>query len=227
MDIRSQLAKADYAVTVCSIAPFQLRERKPGLYPGEFYIPACKDMYKDVEYLVIDESRFYVYLDLERGSFPVRASAEQIGVSIINDYVNAQLAVADDCYPGLFLVPHRINNKKEALESELIPTARAVQLRWFEALVKMADDDWEKYRQHRAISHIQREAARAMNLERDWLIATPPDKLGQMICLVCRTPLQPETIMCPNCGFVVNPEEFAKISDRFVKPVQQVNTKVQ
>ena len=232
MDIKSQLAKVDYVVTVCSIAPFQLREKKPGLYPGEFTIPACKDMFNDVEVLTIEECRFYVYLDLERGSFPVRASAEQVAVSIINDYINAQIAVDDGCYPGLFLVPGRAS-KRDVLGGDLIEIARDVQLRWYEALVKLADDDWSRYHQHRVITDIERHAAKAMNLEREWLISAPDIQrtADQVICLVCRSKLEPETILCPQCNFIINPDAFEKIKDRFMgKPgvgvaVQQVNTK--
>jgi hypothetical protein len=185
-------------------------------------------MYADVEYTIIDECRFYVYLDLERGSFPVRASAEQVGISVINDYVNAQLAVGEDCYPGLFLMPGR-HDKQSIMDSPLIHTARAYQLNWYEALVKLADDDWEQYHQHRVISHVQRVAARVMGLERDWLFSPPTErKADSVICLVCRSQLEPETILCPQCNFIVDPERFEQIKDRFLgKPgvgVHQMNS---
>lgn len=231
MDIKSQLARVEYVVTVCSIAPFPLSEKKPGLYPGEFIIPACKDMFEDVEVLTIEECRFYVYLDLERGSFPVRASAEQVAVSIINDYINAQIAVSDGCYPGLFLVPGRAT-KKQVLDGNLIQEARNVQMRWYESLVKLADDDWSRYHQHRVITDIERHAAKAMNLEREWIISIPEHirNADQVVCLVCRSQLEPETILCPQCNFIINPEAFEKIKHRFMgKPgvglgVQEMNT---
>lgn len=232
MEIKSPLAKVDYAVTVCSIAPFPIVERKPGLYPGEFSLAACKDMWEDIEVLHVDECRFYVYLDLDRGSFPVRASSEQVATSIINDYINAQIAVSDDCYPGLFLIPGKVS-KQMALKSDLLPQARDVQIRWYHALVKMADDDWSRYHQHRVITDIERQAAKALQLEREWLIVTPDrvNRADQVVCLVCRSQLQPETILCPQCNFIVNPEAYDKIKDRFMgKPgvgpaVQLVNTK--
>lgn len=233
MDIKSQLAKVDYAVTLCSIAPFPLREKKPGLYPGEFTIPACKDMMNDVEIITIDECRFYVYLDLERGSFPVRASAEQVAVSIINDYINAQIAVSDGCYPGLFLVPGRAT-KAEVLGSPLLTLAREIQLRWYESLVRLADDDWSRYHQHRVITDIERHAAKALKLEREWIIKTPDtmSSADNVVCLVCRTRLEPETILCPQCSFIINPEAFEKIKHRFINQpglplgVQPLNAKV-
>jgi hypothetical protein len=194
-----------YKATVVSLLPLEIREEKSGLYPGRFTIPASKDGKPSV--LVIDESRHYVYLDGERGQMPVRNPAILVAEAIVNDFVNACLGVEPGIGPGLFCVPGRHSPEEIELNfSEELNKARDSQLNWYKKLVMIADDDWEKYHRHTAISHIQRIAAKALGLDRPWIEvieSTPP-----ITCPLCQSQIPGNAIVCPNCKCVLDRAKY-------------------
>lgn len=196
--------------TVVSIVPFKLDEFKPGIYPGQFVIPGAKDGVPEI--LEVGESIYFVEIDEDR-TITVRCPADDVAKAIVNDYVISSLAYSTDkdAAPGIFWVPGRydltgiLTNFSHELEA-----AKGRQDRWFRELVQMADDDWEKSRQHKFISDIQRFAAKSLKLERPWII-NPKIEVNVDRCFACFSVIQPEAVICPFCKAVLNMEKYKTI----------------
>ena len=190
--------------TIISMIPFDIHEQKP-LYPGDFFIPAAKD--NDIEVLVVGDSVSFSYIDEHRGTIKVPVSSEEIAKSVVNDYENSQLARTAENGPGVFWVSGEHTKQEIKLKfRDEVKLHRDRQIRWFTSLVKAADDTWEKTRQHKTISDIERYAARFLNLDRSWLIAPQMTK-----CIACKTTVEEDAIICPNCRAVLNKESYEKL----------------
>jgi len=73
--------------------------------------------------------------------------------------------------------------------------------------VKLADDDWNKYRQHKTISDIQRYACSFLKLERPWLLdAEITAALSE--CPSCFEKVNPRAIVCSHCRFVLDEARY-------------------
>lgn len=177
------------------------------MYPSEFLIPMAPP--GGVNTLVIDSaSTAYITLDSDRDPFPVEQSPAIIAQSIVEDYIKSNLGVTEEAFPGLFweygaFTPDRA--EKEL--GKQIEQARKHQDNWFNRLVAMADDDWNRNHQRKTIADIQRFAAKALNLTRDWNL----DVSTENQCPFCRSNISPLAAVCPICTNVVNPELFEKI----------------
>jgi hypothetical protein len=207
--------------TIVSLLPYQLHESKPTLYPSEYVIPAV-GLGEEIQTLVIDDADSLVYLDSERGSLRVKTSSEEIAQSIIQDYTRSVLAYGDNCRPGLFYLSGDWNSTEilKAQPEELIK-AKEFQHNWLVALVRIADDDWSKFHQHKMISDIQRLAAKTLNLNRDWITVVPDEA---QLCPMCRTRVDPLAVLCMNCKFVLNEEKYAQYRKRFAGELANVST---
>lgn len=194
--------------TLISIVPFPIAEFKPGIYPGFFEISASRDEVPEV--LVIGESVYHVELDESR-TITVKCLADDIAKSIVDDYVVSNLAYSeeDDAAPGIMWVSGKLS-RGEILSrfSEAIDNLKGRQRRWFMKLVQMADDDWEKTRQHKAISDMQRYAAKSLRLERPWIIAPSKDNEGMIKCPACQSFISSLAIVCAQCRCVINMEKW-------------------
>jgi hypothetical protein len=88
-----------------------------------------------------------------------------------------------------------------------LATARELQIEWFKRLIADADDYWNRYRARRAISDLQRIAARLLNLDREWnLDMEVSDALSR--CKFCREQVHPEAIICGHCQGILNMEKY-------------------
>lgn len=202
--------------TLVSMVPFPIREEKPGLVPSVVHIPAAE---KDNFVVVHVKPCFYpMYIDEARGSFNVPVPPDQLAKSIIDDFVNAQLGVdrhpEHPASPGMFFVVGKLT--KEQIKKEYpdaVQEALNTQKEWFRRLVQSADDDWQRYRQHKTISDLQRHAAKSLGLERDWLVVTKdapmtPISAGKT-CPACFSTVHPQAIICPQCRCVMDAKAYA------------------
>lgn len=203
--------------TVISIAPFEIRAYKPGIYPGNFYIPQSENNVPSC--LIVGESIYYLYVGDSHGdtgthreNIRMRQKSDEIAKSIVDDELSAQL-LKDRGSPGLFWVYGEYNTAKA--QKELITEitqAKVSQLRWFKELVTLADDDYIKSgKMSRSVSDIQRIAARTLGLEREWIMeisSLPPVKTSK--CPICRKLIESDAIMCGYCKLVLKPEEYKK-----------------
>src|SRR5437762_9776268 len=162
--------------TLISIVPFAISEFKPGIYPGTFDIPASKNEIPEV--LVIGDSVYHVEID-ENRTITVKCQAADVAKAICEDYIVSNLAYSEEANaaPGLFWASGIYDTAK--IYSELknhLEEAKERQKQWFIRLVRLADDDWEKTRQHKLISDMQRFAAKSLQLERPWIINPKEDR---------------------------------------------------
>lgn len=205
--------------TLVSLVPFSISEFKPGLIPGQFDIPASVN--GEPQCLVIGESIYYVWIDPERGNLRITDPSYKVAKSICDDYNSAQIEASLEAYPALFWVlgVYTAEEIKKKFP-EKIEEARAKQWNWFVQLVKLADDDWEKTRQHYSISDMQRYAAKAIDpsnsRQRPWLLVNPNDipgaeKIPTTLCPACASDIATTAIICRYCQFVLDEEKYSKM----------------
>jgi len=197
----------EYQCTIVSIVPFPIIEEKPGLFPGRFSIPAS--IKNNPEILHVGKSVHYVYLDQDRESMQIRTSPEEVAASIVNDFVSSQLGIDEKSKPGIFFIPVKktITEVKEECRVELAQ-AETSQNRWFLNCCKIADDDWNRYHQHRVISDTQRKMAELIGWTQDkheWLSAVVNSQDSK--CPACGTPIMFGIVICPNCKVILDKEK--------------------
>lgn len=195
--------------TVVSLFPIEINEHKPGVYPGHFKILAAKD--NDFEILHVGNSIYWVNFHDGRPPLKVEETADKVGASVVNDFIrNIFGASMDlDAYPGLFWVEGHLK-KEEILKnhSDKIANAKASQFRWYNNLVKLADDAWTaSNKQHRVISSIQRLGCAALGLERDWMLERV-SSTGPKYCSACKTRVHDEAVVCSNCRFILDEARY-------------------
>lgn len=203
--------------TIISIVPFQINEFKPGLIPGQFDLEACLDSAKPVV-KTIAESIYYVWIDPERGNLRVTSPSYQIAKSVCDDYNSAQIAATIACHPGLFWLLGRWTSEQIVQQHpDLLAMMTAVQMRWFMELCRLADDDWEKTRQHFCISDTQRYAAKAIDptnsRQRPWVMVNPLDNKVEsqpiQTCGACGSDVPVSAVICRYCSCVLDAEKYA------------------
>jgi hypothetical protein len=197
--------------TLISMMPCPLVEKKPGLVPDTFFIPAAE---KDgFQIILVHDSRFPVYIDHDRGTIWIPAPGETIAESIVRDYNSAQLNITESSRPGIFWLPGEFSSEQiRERFADRLKKERDTQIRWFKSLVQLADDDWNRFRQHRMISDIQRYAAEYLGSEREWLsIDLKAAELQR--CPACAVILQnPAAAICMNCRCVLNRAKYEALT---------------
>lgn len=200
------------SATLVSVCPFALRESKPTLTPFVFELEAAQP--GDISILVIDKVWADRYIQAPSGEGVNERFLEDsmsVAQAIIRDFAQAQLVGIhnSDCQPGLFAVEGAQTKDKIKNEFKVeLRKAHAQHKKFCLELVKLADDDWQKYRQHRMITDRQREAAKYLNLQRDWLL--DPDDVNNIKCPFCRSFIPAESLVCNNCSQVVDQVGFDK-----------------
>jgi hypothetical protein len=210
--MREIATASQFKCTIVSFLPFDVREPKPGLNPGEFFIPASDGKVPSV--LVVSEGTYGIYLDGDRGTLRARTPSTEVARSVFQDYISAQLATADDAQPALFALPGALTSEDVLKEfPEDVKEALARQDNWFSRLVKMADDSWNRYHQHGAITDLMRFAARSLELEKEWLNFTKQEVPQELKCPACFVTLNDaKQAICQSCGCVTNEEAYSKLN---------------
>lgn len=194
--------------TVVSILPYPIKESKPSIIPGYFQIPRCKDPGKP-SVLPVGESIHWVESPFKGNVPPMKLthSPKEVARSIVNDLIEGQLGLDSDAMPGLFWVEGHWSSEEIVFKHyNKLEEADNRQTKWFSVLVRIADDDWSKYKQHKFVSDLQRYAARAMGLQREWLTAVIDEINIQ--CPLCKGFVRPDAIVHSECGFVMKPIEY-------------------
>lgn len=192
--------------TVISIFPFELKELKPGLNPGFFQVPACESYDRPVIFTV-GSSSYNVYLG-EKRNFPVIVESIRIAEAIVNDVINSHIeSNSDEAHAGLMAIEGEITAQllKVKYEEEM-QELKDCQTRWFQKLVTLADNDWEKYHTHVSISDLQRKAVSMLNLSRPYMDVIKSDI--PKLCPVCQDLIPVDAIVCKTCKAVLNAEKY-------------------
>jgi hypothetical protein len=195
--------------TVVSLLPVKIMERKPGLIPGFFALPAVADPRTDIEVLLVQRAFFPVYIDENRPSLIVPEPSDRVCAAIVRDYkVGLTCYDPDVAEPGLFWSPGKFTKAQALTElGPAIDQARDLQDMWFQRLVEQADDYWQKYHARRMVSSLQRRACAYLGLQRDWNIV---DELAAQIdvdlgpCKFCRSMIHREAFVCPMCSGILD-----------------------
>jgi len=195
------------SATLVSIAPCIIRETKP-ILPSEFFLE--KASYENPSTLLVTKGINDIYVGEERGQagqnrsiIRVPVEADVIAAAIVVDWQDAQYGTRPpDAIPGFFWVPGHV---KVATLAKELDEANDRQIRWFKNLVKLADDDWNKYRQHKTISDIQRYACNALKLERPWLLDNEI-VMALSECPSCFEKVNPKAIVCSHCSYILDEE---------------------
>lgn len=197
------------SASLISIVPCTIREQKP-ILPSEFFLdkgsiekPYILLIGKGINDIYVGEGRGQAGPD--RSVVRVPVEADVIAAAVVTDWTEVQYGVLlPDAIPGFFWMPGHV--MAEQIEAEL-DAANKRQMLWFRNLVALADDDWQKYHQHKTISDIQRYACGALKLERPWML----DKeivTALSECPSCFEKVNPRAIVCSHCRFVLDQERF-------------------
>ena len=199
-----------YKTTIVSIFPQEINEVKPGLFPGRYKLLASKDGKPTCT--IISEATHYVYLDVDRGHMPVRNPSIQVAESIVHDFINSCMEISEDAYPGLFCVPgvHTPESVEKEFTTEL-KMATTAQTNWYKNLVALANKDWSEFHKYNVVSGIQKLAAKALGIKKDWTEIS--EARLQIACKFCLATIDTECVVCPNCHEVVNAERFEAIKN--------------
>lgn len=198
--------------TIVSLFPMPINEHKPGITPGHFHIEPAKD--GDFEILVVGSSFYWVsFVEDERRPLKVDIPALEVATAIVNDFCDniPNANRANGISPGLGLLPGRLTKLEiQANHTAFLAKLREQQMYWYHALVIEADDVWNRSRQHRLITSLQRLACKGLGQEREWIIDMDSVK-GPAYCPACRSRVHPEAVLCPNCKFILNEDRFKKL----------------
>lgn len=195
-------------VTVVSLLPWSLNELKPGLIPDTYYIPPSIDGKPSV--VVIKDAKSNLYVR-DGKTYPITHPAEEVADAIVNDYCKSMLEFADDSKPAIFWLHgrHTADEVIVKFKAEL-SVARTKQNHWFAKLVRLADDDWAKFGQHRMITDLQRHAAKSLGLlNKPWMQGIEP--LEFVKCPACSTLVDVTAALCQNCGFITNKDKAKEL----------------
>lgn len=214
--------------TIVSTLPFTLVEPKPGLIPSIYEIRGARkpDIIGTTQ--VDDGYHLFVVPLSAENSPPMRVTdtSEKIAKSIIDDIINSMLSVSyeqierdNETYqalPGLFWIPG-VSSIADVMKTHKSRVNQALgnTILWFENLVKLADDDWNKNHQFKTISDLQRKACGFLNLSRDWNFDAVQAMNNR--CWACQQSFNPGAILCGNCKAILDKEAFEKRKSEFAQ----------
>lgn len=207
------------SVTIVSYLPYPVCEKKPSVIPEEYRI-APSDT-KTPTVLVVEVAKSILYRGFDQPNFPITIPAEELAEDIIKSFSISVLGYSENAKPGLFWVPGNVSAKDvERLFPKEVAEAKRLQNRWFLALVKMADDEWSRNKQHKMITDIQRIAAKSLGLSnKEWLVM--PDPVQMVKCPACFSFIEEGTVKCKYCGAILDmkkAQELGLISNVPVSP---------
>lgn len=197
--------------TVFSLFPYPIEEEKPGLIPSRYLIKASDTKRPEVYH--VTRAMHYVYLDESRGSLQVRDAADEVASSLVNDFINAQLAVAEDAAPAIaWMAGHWTPEALIKDHPVLLEQLRRRQVKWGELLCRMADSDWNRYHRHNVVSDLQRRFAEILNYkpeDHEWMSSRTIETSNQ--CPSCTQLVAKSTVVCPNCRCILDQEAYSKL----------------
>jgi hypothetical protein len=202
-----------YACTVVSLMPIPITEDKPHMIPANFRIDAAED--GDFSILHVEEGIHYIPNPIiEEGkpgsSFKQTTNPAEMARSICDDFNTAQIGLGEDAGPGLFWLEGRLSKTVILVDNaDAIAYYRARQNNWFRSLVTLADNDWEKNKSRIAVSDLQRAAAKALGIRKDWVDLSTQETVN---CPMCKSFINPTAVICGFCKYIVKPDLYNKES---------------
>jgi hypothetical protein len=190
-------------------------EFRPSIFPNSYKIEASDGKVPKTK--VIDDA-FYLMEGQIGVSEPFRVPipSNELAYSLIQDFKNASMFVDSNKFPAVFYIEgivqpeNIIKNHREIVKVHL-----DAQLRWFQQLIYIADDAWQRFRQHKIINDLHRLAANQLGLDREWLII--PTEVTR--CPGCNEIVNPMQAVCGSCRCIINHDVYKtlKFADQMVK----------
>jgi predicted nucleic acid-binding Zn ribbon protein len=138
----------------------------------------------------------------------VKDPSDVVAKAIVHDFVTSQLAISDEVGPALWWVDSQMSLEQVVEKEKVIMNEmRQRQRKWFVNLIKMADDDWVRYRQHNVISDFQRKIGNLLDLnpeDHEWMTPLALQQGKTFACPFCVTSLPIGAIICTACGEVLD-----------------------
>jgi len=195
--------------TIISVFPFETVEIKPGLARGYFKLPACPE---DKDFIVhhFEDSFFTLRLPATTQHINVPVTSIQIARSIVRDFCMSHVCATHDAHPGMACLEGKITAPEVISKyKSVVEDIQAKQIRWFEELLKQAQNDWEQFHNQGLISFHQRYAARKLNYDAPWLIDyNPAAELKE--CPACFENIHIKAIRCPKCLAILDMKKAAE-----------------
>lgn len=194
--------------TIVSLYPIGIDERIAFIYPSRYIIPASDGSMPSL--LIVSDPFYYFESSADRPPVKQYKPAANFANNFVSDFINSSILTAPDARPALFFVEGEksvddiLNKYAQIVAKEL-----KLQRKWFETLVKKADDDWQQHRTHKAIPEIMRIAATQLGLakSKDWAMIlseyTP--------CPGCGNKVSASQAVCSNCKAIINNEAYSKL----------------
>lgn len=207
----SQFVPKRYRCTVVSLLPWSPPpEEKPHLLPSTFRIPAA-DPKTGIGVIHVGEAVYFQPNPFDDRNTRVPVSPNEVARSIVDDYINGQMALDEDTCPGVFWVEGELT-EADVIKffKRRIEEYKVKQTNWFKALVNMADADFTKNKNRMAISDIQREAARAIGYKADW-VDFNVSAMDMKQCPFCKSTISVDAIKCPVCSEVVDATAYKQL----------------
>lgn len=199
-EIDGLIAPPTYGCTVVTLLPYSFVEDKPHILPSTFAIPAAPE--GGINILHVGEAIHYVPQAFDDKSIKQTTSPREMARSIVDDYSNSHICLAEGAGPGLFWVDGLLTISQVLRHhKEKVDNARERQKNWFHNLVSMADADWQRNHNMLAVSDLQRIAARSLGIVKDWVEFRA---LETKQCPYCKAPIDPTSVKCLNCHEVVD-----------------------
>jgi len=191
--------------TICSLVPFPINEPyKPGLHPGSFPMKASDG--KPILTIIKNVTR--AQFDQDYKQISIGVPDEVVANSVVEDFVNGLSYTSADARPAIFYVEGEWSQAdfEKSFQKEM-EAAKERQITWFRTMVKIADDEWQHWHQHKMITDLQRTAAKMLNFKREWL-----DDSTDMIvkCPACMTLVSQHASVCFACKCVLDPKKYSQ-----------------
>lgn len=210
---------------IVSFLPIEYAPQLPGMLPAFFYIPAAER--DDFVVVPICDCMSHIYIGDGR-NIPSMTSGVQVASAIARDYIVASMHTTPDGFPGIKSIPG--NHTKEKIQEMFGPELAELnetQKRWFQTLVKVADDIWTDPNargKQQSISDLMRVAAKRLGLNREWITAIVTDNVE---CWACGFNIKSSALVCINCKTVLKKAEYEALqSTEMLKNAQPVQEAV-
>jgi hypothetical protein len=206
--------------SLVSFSKREITEEIPGMVFGIYHLQPAKSV--NEPYILHVEDSYYYKPDLDGVQDKVLVRSDDIVNSLAHMHTTSQLLARADQHPAVLAFPGEMldNSNLFKIHKPKIEIALKRQMKWFEALVRLADDDWQQLRRHRMISDVQRTAAKELGLEREWLDTVYDE--SKSACPFCGSDLLDSNApICPHCGKVHNPGKLKELEER-LNPTSKV-----
>ena len=188
---------------IVSMYPQDIHANNVTLQPGKWHIPAGSAERPTVT--LIRPSSWWKDVDPDQEFIEIPVSSLLVAASIIEDYCTG-LYCCDmgEVRPGLFWLPGEFTLEQIRKDyKNLLTLAETRQKNWFNELVKQADAVWATSNGNpRGIGKLEKLAAQALAVNREWLLSTQQATLIK--CIACGNLRDANFPICSSCKTVID-----------------------